>query len=140
MTREDQALNWLALEVNGLLKDFVRCRNDFGIRLVPALRNDHVDEFSSHVHIREFQGAAGHLASSAVARDSDAGITRRERSVVSIGAQLQEAAGVVEHGQRQACDFGGLTIAENTLNCAVTANDDIGNCSGRIPVLTAGRH
>src|SRR3954447_4431089 len=111
----------LPLEVDHVLQDLVRRRDDAGVRLETALGDDQVRELLGQVDVAHLERSRGQLAAAVGARLTDVRDAGVDGVAVERAADLLEAGRVVEVGQRHLAERVLEAVAEDTHERAVTA-------------------
>jgi hypothetical protein len=134
----------LALEVDELLQDLVGGRDDAGVRLQAALRDDEVGELLREVDVRHLEDADGEHAAAVRSRDAGGGALD-DRAAVDGGAQqrpadLGQAGRVGEGGEldlAEQLDAGAVGLDAVTLPSGAMVNDSYSPFGGTVIGLSS---
>src|SRR5438067_215862 len=130
----------LTLEVDEVLEQFVRSRDDAGVRLEAALGDDQVGELLGKVDVAHLERAARQRAPTAAAGLADLGQAGVDAGPVERAAGLLQTGGVGESGQGDLPDGAGPAVGEDTRDDAVLPDTErLQRPEGR-PVLGEGSH
>src|SRR5258706_132506 len=104
----------LLLEVDQVLQDLVRGRDDPGVGLETPLGDDEVRELGRQVDVRHLERAARDRAPSALPGHADLRRARVDRLAVQRRALLLQTVGVRERGDRDLAEGLTATVRERT--------------------------